>query len=525
MTKVYFSNSYGILREIGSFGEIEDEQVAFDCINAFVESKNYKSYYSRVWEHNGRTIVDVGSHTEHFEIDWRTDDLRTYSIFKEIEKTSGKNDKVAIINQHKEDETFKRYLKFLYDETIVTGLSTKKINKKVDIKIENKPESVIEVLDYLEEHNTGSDKDIAFVQSYINSLVFQGGMTEKERRNIYVKFLKELFTKTYKCGITASSVNKGIPSLIHEFKVQLAFSFEKYEDKIEEYYLTQKLDGHRTLIHIDSKNDKIIFRTRKGHQIFGLDEIENEIRENYLSKVVADVNFIFDGEITVVNTDITDVFNATSKIITKKDDKQKVGLKFNCFDFIPYDEFLQGKSKEPYKNRRFAIDNMFENTFEHTPKFFVNVPVLYHGTEKTEIAKWSNWATKNGYEGIMLNTADGFYETKRTSSLLKIKKFYSSDCLVLSVFEGTGKYEKSMGGVFIEYKGETLSVGSGFTDEQREYFWENKDDIIGKVIEVQYFSESTNQKDDKISLRFPTFKGLVFKNMRPDKTKDDVNYE
>ena len=125
----------------------------------------------------------------------------------------------------------------------------------------------------------------------------------------------------------------------------------------------------------------------------------------------------------------------------------------------------------------------------------------------------------------MLNTADGFYETKRTSSLLKIKKFYSSDCLVLSVLEGTGKYEKSMGGVLIEYKGETLSVGSGFTDEQREYFWENKDDIIGKVIEVQYFSESTNQKDDKISLRFPTFKGLVFKNMRPDKTKDDVNYE
>ena len=82
MTKVYFSNSYGILREIGNFDETEDEQVAFDCINAFVESKNYKSYYSRVWEHNGKTIVDVGSHTEHFEIDWRADDLRTYSIFQ-----------------------------------------------------------------------------------------------------------------------------------------------------------------------------------------------------------------------------------------------------------------------------------------------------------------------------------------------------------------------------------------------------------------------------------------------------------
>ena len=43
--------------------------------------------------------------------------------------------------------------------------------------------------------------------------VYFRGMTEKERHNIYVKFLKELFTKTYKCGITASSVNKVIQNL------------------------------------------------------------------------------------------------------------------------------------------------------------------------------------------------------------------------------------------------------------------------------------------------------------------------
>ena len=530
MTKVYFSNSYGILREIGNFDETEDEQVAFDCINAFVESKNYKSYYSRVWERNGKTIVDVGSHTEHFEIDWRTDDLRTYSIFKEIEKTSGKNDKVAIINQHKEDETFKRYLKFLYDETIVTGLRTKKINKKVDIKIENKPESVIEVLDYLEEHNTGSDKDIAFVQSYINSLVFQGGMTEKERHNIYVKFLKELFTKTYKCGITASSVNKAISSLIHEFKVQLAHNYEKYVDKIKgKFYITQKLDGHRTICVIDKPNDSVKFLTRKGHRIYGLNEIENDIRRTFMKTLKHDAVVVLDGEITVSKKCIPkDVFSETSKIIRK--DGDKVGLQFNVFDMLLYEDFVSGKSKHKYETRRETLDGLFDVFIfglrtDEPLKNLVKVPVLYSGTDKDEIAKWSDWATQQGHEGIMLNTADGFYETKRNSGLLKVKKFYSSDCLVLSVFEGTGRYEKSMGGVLIEYRGETVSVGSGFTDEQREYFWENKDDIIGKVIEVQYFSESTNQKDDKISLRFPTFKGLVFKNMRPDKTKDDVNYE
>lgn len=523
MTKVYFSNSYGILREIGSFDETEDKQVAFDCINAFVESKNYKSYYSRVWERNGKTIVDVGSHTEHFEIDWRTDDLRTYSIFKEIERTSGKNDKIAIIKQYKEDETFKRYLKFLYDETIVTGLSTKKINKKVDIKIENKPKSVIEVLDYLEEHNTGSDKDIAFVQSYINSLVFQGGMTETERHNIYVKFLKELFTKTYKCGITASSVNKAIPSLIHEFKVQLAHNYEKYVDKIKgKFYITQKLDGHRTICVIDKPNDSVKFLTRKGHRIYGLNEIENDIRRTFMRTLKQDAVVVLDGEITVSKKCLPkDIFSETSKIIRK--DGDKVGLQFNIFDMLLHEDFLAGKSKQEYSVRREGLDSlMFIYLLNTEPlvKYLVNVPVLYQGTDKAEIAKWSDWATQQGHEGIMLNTADGFYETKRNSGLLKVKKFHSCDGIVKGVYEGTGKYIGMLGGINITFEKQVVNIGSGFSDDERRIYWDNPELIIGKVCEYQYFEKTENQNGGT-DLRFATWK----RNIREDKTEEDVNYE
>lgn len=523
MTKVYFSNSYGILREIGSFDKTEKEEVAYDCIYDFLKEKNYKSYYCRTWERNGKMIVDVGSHTEHFEIDWRTDDLRVYNIFKEIEKTSGKNDKISIIKQHKDDETFKKYLKFLYDETIVTGLSTKKINKKVDIKIENKPKSVIEVLDYLEEHNTGSDKDIAFVQSYINSLVYQDGMEETERHNIYVKFLKELFTKTYKCGITASSVNKAIKNLINEFKVQLAHPYEKYVDKIKgKFYITQKLDGHRTICLIDKPNDSVKFLTRKGHKIYGLNEIENDIRRTFMKTLKQDAVVVLDGEITVSKKCLPkDIFSETSKIIRK--DGDKVGLQFNIFDMLLHEDFLTGKSKQEYSVRREALDSlMFIYLLNTEPlvKHLVHVPVLYQGTDKDEIAKWSDWATQQGHEGIMLNTADGFYETKRNSGLLKVKKFHNADVLCTGVFEGTGKYAGTLGGITIDYKGTSVGVGSGFTDEERDYYWKNQDEIIGKIIDVQFFEETTNDKNDGISLRFPTIKSV-----RTDKTIEDINID
>ena len=45
MTKVYFSNSYGILREIGSFDR-KKEEIAYDCIYDFLKEKGL---YEKTW--------------------------------------------------------------------------------------------------------------------------------------------------------------------------------------------------------------------------------------------------------------------------------------------------------------------------------------------------------------------------------------------------------------------------------------------------------------------------------------------
>ena len=296
-----------------------------------------------------------------------------YSIFKEIENTSGKNDKIAIIKANSDNGEFKEYLKFLYDDMIVTGLSSKKIGKEVDESFDTYFEDEIEVMNYLRNNNTGRDIDIANVQNFIDSYLSD---------DRWVKFLEEVFTKSYKCGITSSSVNKAIPNLIPTFSCQLAHSYEKHASKVKStFYLTQKLDGHRTLVRIDKKNDKITFWTRKGHEILGLDEIENEIRKNYMDDCFDDTDMIFDGEITVLNdNEVEDVFSATSKIITKKDGS-KTGLKFNMFDFIEYNEFLSGKGSLKYGTRRSAIDGLFADGLNYTAKFLVNTPVLYSGTD------------------------------------------------------------------------------------------------------------------------------------------------
>lgn len=441
--------------------------------------------------------------------------IEIYNIFKEIERESSKTKKMEILKKNSDNNIFKIFLSFMYDDTITTGLSKKSIDNNIcanEKYTEIELNSPLNVMEFIKENNTGSNQVIFSVQSYLNKL----------EDDDYSEWLKYVFAKEYKCGITANTINKIFPSLIHEFKVQLAHPYEKYTDKIKgDFYLTQKLDGHRTVCHIDKANDSVKFLTRKGHRIYGLYEIEKDIRNTFMKTADQNCNIILDGEITVSGEyKPKDVFSETSKIIRK--DGDKTGLKFNVFDIVLYEEFLSGKSELTYEDRRMTIDVLFLSFalyIDYELNHVVDTPVLYSGSDKNEIAKWSDWATQQGHEGIMLNTADGFYETKRNSGLLKVKKFHSCDGIVKDMYEGTGKYVGMLGGVVVTFEKQLVNIGSGFTDNERKTYWDNPELIIDKVCEYQYFEKTENQNGGT-DLRFATWKMI-----REDKDENDINYE
>lgn len=66
LLKLYFRNSQGkerLIAECKTVQEIHKE------IQKFLDKCNYKSYYSRSWEQDGRVKIDVGSWSEFFFID------------------------------------------------------------------------------------------------------------------------------------------------------------------------------------------------------------------------------------------------------------------------------------------------------------------------------------------------------------------------------------------------------------------------------------------------------------------------
>jgi len=64
--KVYFLDSYDNKREIA---EVQTTKEVWSVINKFLEERNYKSYYTRMWYKDNMTWIDVGSHSEFFLVD------------------------------------------------------------------------------------------------------------------------------------------------------------------------------------------------------------------------------------------------------------------------------------------------------------------------------------------------------------------------------------------------------------------------------------------------------------------------
>lgn len=447
------------------------------------------------------------------------------NIFELLKNTSKTKEKKAILEAHKDNQLFYEMLKFLCNDNIVTGLSTKKINKELVETDELKltPIDISEIISYLKENNTGKNADISLVQRFINLY------PDKE------EFLKEFFSKTYKFGVTAVTLNSVIPDSVPEESVMLAESYFKekknkdgsrtkiiaYDIRGRIFIVTVKLDGMR-IIAIKNK-DSIIFKSRTGKLIEGLDEILNEFTDGNIPCG------IYDGELLAIGefAESKDQYKETMKRARKKG--KKTGLKMVCFDYIEdIVKFNNGYDGTPCIDRKDKLFQILNSTVdpttgeeieylsEATPKYELikYAMPIYIGDDPDELKEYFESAIALGEEGIMVNLADAPYECKRVKNLLKYKEFYNADLRVLGVYEGTGKTKGKLGGIYVDYKGFTDKVGSGFSQEEREKYFENPDLIVGKIVDIRYFEETTNQVDDEISMRFASFKSI-----REDKTE------
>ena len=285
-------------------------------------------------------------------------------------------------------------------------------------------------------------------------------------------------------------------------------SRDKYELEVADnanFFANGILKHNCRCIAIVDNNGNTIFYSRTGKEFDTLDIVATGIKNLGITNVV------FDGELCLVDDDGNEDFQGIMKQLKKKDHTIP-NPSFKIFDMITHDELY---SKRGEKNRPYSIrySNLREVMRDNT---CTCLSVLGQELIKDDdhFAEWTGKAKEYGYEGLMLR-ADEPYKGKRSKELLKFKSFFDDEYEVIDVEMGPFRYvlngreheETMLSCVMIKHKNNIVRVGSGFTIEQRQDFYKNPKKILGKIIQVQYFEETKNQ-DEKLSLRFPTFKYL-----------------
>lgn len=320
-------------------------------------------------------------------------------------------------------------------------------------------------------------------------------------------FIASIVNRTLRLGIGKSLLDKSDTSPMLAKKFEGTLNFDPLG-----YYITEKLDGNRCIAKF--VNGKWTFWSRNGKPM----NVDFDMR-NF------NPDFIYDGEVmTRQQTDrsrklwedvcfpkaaaipenkiSTEYFRAASGLINQH--TLNKDLVYNIFDIAD--------TSASYNERRQFLDTIIDGKNTRI------VPILQkcNKNDTESITKLLDFVTSQGAEGLMINTASAKYEHKRTNSLLKYKQVQTMDMKVIDWEYGVGKYECMVGNLVCEIvtkdcKYITCKVGSGLTDEQRLEWALKPDLILGKIVEVAYFSVSQNATTDgtmTYSLRFPRIKSV-----------------
>jgi DNA ligase-1 len=278
--------------------------------------------------------------------------------------------------------------------------------------------------------------------------------------------------------------------------------------------LEPKLDGVRclmTVIPSDSGEINVIAFSRNGKVFDNFTHIEDQIRDNFLKLVRTagtsnlSMGFVLDGEV------IGNSFQELMRQARRKTNAQADDSVFNVFDIIPLEAFREGHWNAQLTKRiaildsiRPVVDNMAN--VELLPHIMVDLDTA---AGKDQLERYAQDNVKAGFEGIMIKEMQAPYVCKRSTDWMKWKPVCDFDLTVIGIEEGTGKHEGRMGALVCcgidDGKEISVNVGSGYTDEERQSYWDNKDSVIGRTAVVMADAVTQNQ-DGSYSLRFPRFK-------------------
>lgn len=316
---------------------------------------------------------------------------------------------------------------------------------------------------------------------------------------------RRILIKDLRCGTSEKTINKVVEKTFPQYAVpvfecMLAHDGANHEAKIKGKKILQpKLDGVRVITIVDLESNTVTMYSRNGKVLENFSHITEGLAkyaESFLRSMV------IDGEI------VSSSFQALMKQVHRKDDIQSSDARLMVFDMLPLFEFKQGTSTMGQRRRHNFVEQhklVFDQvgSIDIIPQIEVDLDTFMG---EIEYKDYNKKAVADGFEGIMIKDPDAKYVCKRHVAWLKQKPFIEVSLTVIETEEGTGRNVGKMGALVCEGvedgKAIRVNVGSGFSDKDRDEFWDCR--VDGQVVEVRADAITQNQ-DGTYSLRFPRF--------------------
>ena len=325
---------------------------------------------------------------------------------------------------------------------------------------------------------------------------------------------RRVMIKDLRCGISEKTLNKVLGKTEYKipvFTCQLAQDSTDQPKKLRGIKrLEVKLDGVRVLAVIDGGNVTLFSRNGKEFENFPqiADAIE-DARKHFQWGRGTGGRFVLDGEI------VGESFQKLMKQAHRKSDAKTEGMVYHIFDILPLESLQEGHCNIQQYKRIEWIESA-KDRLKDSPclRIMNGLEVDLDTAEGHDIMnRFAQDAVAEGFEGIMIKSMDAPYECKRSDSWMKYKPVHDYDLTVIAVEEGTGKNTGRMGALVCEGQDQDkfirVNVGSGFSDVERQDYWDNREKVIGQTVVILCDAITQNQ-DGGYSLRFPRFK--TFRN-------------
>ena len=325
---------------------------------------------------------------------------------------------------------------------------------------------------------------------------------------------RRVLIKDLRCGISEKTLNKVLGKTswkIPTFTCQLAQDSTDRPAKMKGIKrLEVKLDGVRVLAVVQGSS--VTLYSRNGKVFENFPHVAEAIAAIHKRIGAFDGRYVLDGEIVGAS------FQQLMRQAQRKTNAETTDMVYHVFDIIPLDSFQEGHYNAQ-QCKRLDILTGSRARFDETDclRLMDGITVDLDTAEGHDVMnRYAQDAVANGFEGIMIKDLSAPYECKRSSFWMKWKPTITVDLNIVGFEEGTGRNAGRLGAIICEGEDNErnilVNVGTGLSDSNRDEYWTARDQLLGRVIEVEADAVTQNQ-DGSYSLRFPRF--VRFRGFEP----------